>query len=261
MPVPPIEEQRAITDYLDTETARIDALIEKKQRMMELFDHRIESLIEWHLEPLVVKYGEVALKAVAELRVSNVDKKTYEGQIAVRLCNYTDVYYNPRVDATLDFMSATADPGQVAKLTLRRGDVLITKDSETADDIGVPALVMENLDGVVLGYHLAMLRPTGVEGGFLYWAVLSHRARDAFALAASGVTRFGLRQDAIGRVPIPNVPLDEQHKVTSTIDQDVARGRECVSKLSQQVELLREHRRALITAAVTGELKIEGVVA
>lgn len=258
---PSFEVQRAIADYIDTETARIDSLITKKEQMIELLQLRTESLIAANLDPAITRWGEAPLKSVAKLAVSNVDKKSYDGQVPVKLCNYTDVYYNRRITNQLDFMSATADAQQVQRLTLHAGDVLITKDSETADDIAVPALVREDLPGVVLGYHLALIRPTSVNGDFLYWAIRSRRSRDAFSLAASGVTRVGLRQDAMGRVPIPAVPSAMQSDLTEAIERDVGLCEDAVRKLSAQANLLRERRQALITASVTGELEVPGVAA
>lgn len=83
----------------------------------------------------------VRLKHVAHVAVSNVDKKSVEGELPVRLCNYTDVYHHDRITERLHFMTATASAEQVRDFRLRPGDVLITKDSETPDDIAVPALV------------------------------------------------------------------------------------------------------------------------
>ncbi len=261
IPAPALSHQTAIADYLDTETARIDALIAKKQRMIAAISSRTESLIAELFEPLIREFGEVPLKAIANLEVSNVDKKSYEGQQVVRLCNYTDVYYNRSISRDLDFMTATADRGQIERLTLKKNDVLITKDSETADDIAVPAWVAEDLPHVVLGYHLALLRPHNYEGRLLYWAMVSRRCRDAFSLAASGVTRVGLRRDQMSRVLVPAVPRERQTALVSQIDQSVAAQDQAAVVLRAQIELLRERRQTLITAAVTGELEIPGVAA
>ena len=259
--LPAIEVQRAIADYLDHETARIDALIEKKLRIMTLIGHRTEILLANHLDELIRRYGEVPLKSVAKLSVSNIDKKSYDGQMAVKLCNYTDVYYMRKISNNIDFMEATADLAQIQKLALKKGDVLITKDSESADDIAVPALVIEDLPGVVLGYHLALLRPFAILGDFLYWVALSRRCRDAFSLAASGVTRFGLRQDAIARVHVPKAPLDEQMALVVLFEKHITSGDSVVESIQRQVSLLKERRQALITSAVIGELEIPEVAA
>lgn len=75
------------------------------------------------------------------------------------VCNYTDVYKNDRITDEMDLMRATATAAEIARLTLKAGDVILTKDSETPDDIGVPAWVPEDLPGVVCAYHLGLLRP------------------------------------------------------------------------------------------------------
>ena len=88
--------------------------------------------------PLPEGWTEVPLSDVSEIRVSNVDKKTNMGEIPVRLCNYIDVYNNEYITASLDFMEATATPSELARFSVEVGDVMITKNSETPDDIGRP---------------------------------------------------------------------------------------------------------------------------
>ena len=97
------------------------------------------------------KTGTAPLKHLAQIMVSNVDKKAVEGELAVRLCNYVDVYKHDAITDELPFMDATASMEQIARFTLHAGDVLITKDSETAEDIAVSAYVPKDLPGVVCG--------------------------------------------------------------------------------------------------------------
>src|SRR5438045_3830201 len=96
---------------------------------------------------------------VAELLFSGVDKKLVSSEDKVRLCNYTDVYYHRRLSSTMKFSEGSATKREIAALHLRAGDVLITKDSETPNDIAVPALVTATMPDVVCGYHLAIIRP------------------------------------------------------------------------------------------------------
>src|SRR4051794_9087229 len=95
------------------------------------------------------------LRHVADVRVSNVDKKSVVGERAIRLCNYTDVYYSDVIRDDRDYMAATANPSQVERFRLAVGDTIITKDSETTDDIAVPSYVAETAEDLVCGYHLA----------------------------------------------------------------------------------------------------------
>ena len=81
-------------------------------------------------------------------------------------------------------MPATASPHQIAAFGLRPGDVIITKDSEIADDIGVSAYVRASAPDLMCGYHLAMLRadPAKLDGRYLYWYMCSTAAREHLPL-------------------------------------------------------------------------------
>lgn len=192
------------------------------------------------------------LKTIARVQLSNVDKKSVEGDVPVRLCNYVDVYYNDHITSAIEFMSATATLEQRRRFSLRRGDVLITKDSESWTDIGVSAVVAEDLDDVVCGYHLAHIRPLEVlDGRFLARAFSAVGPRDQFQIAANGVTRFGLSSDAIkdGLFAVP--PLPEQLAIAAFLDRETAEIDALVAKKERVIKLLQEKRTALITQAVT----------
>lgn len=192
----------------------------------------------------------VPLKHVAEVWFSNVDKKSVDGQTPVRLCNYTDVYYNERIVAGMQFMEATATPEQVTRFSLRAGDVLLTKDSETADDIGVSALVAEALPGVLCGYHLAIARPRidSIDGRFLRWALAASTSRGQLEVAATGVTRFGLRQDAVARMLVPHPDMATQLAIADLLDAETARIDAVVSSRARMLALLDERLAANIDA-------------
>src|SRR5690348_16203590 len=113
------------------------------------------------------------LRRVAVIEPSNVDKKSVEGEEPIRLCNYVDVYKNEKITRSIEFMTATAKPEQIQKFSVRQGDVLVTKDSETPDNIAVPALITESIPDLVCGYHLAPIRPCTDEvmGEFLFRAL------------------------------------------------------------------------------------------
>ncbi len=63
-------------------------------------------------------------------------RRSYEDQQTVELCNYTDVYYNEFISDDMPFMQATASAHEIEQFTLKKGDVIITKDSEDPSDIG-----------------------------------------------------------------------------------------------------------------------------
>jgi type I restriction enzyme S subunit len=185
--------------------------------------------------------------------VSNVDKLTADGENPVRLCNYTDVYNNDRIHPGLDLMSATATTDEIARFRLQIGDVVITKDSESWDDIAVPALVAETADDLVCGYHLAILRPQAdsLAGAFLFRCLQARPVRVQLELSANGVTRFGLPKASIGSLEIPLPPRSEQDRIADYLDREAARLDALVAAKERLLTLLAEKRRALVTRAVT----------
>lgn len=188
------------------------------------------------------------------MRVSNVDKKSVAGQAAIRLCNYTDVYYRDTIRPGQEFMSATATAEQIETFRLVPGDVVITKDSETPDDIGVPAYVADGAADLICGYHLAVIRsnPEHIHGRYLYWAISSKPVRSQLSTAATGVTRFGLRTDAIKGLRIPLPPLDEQRRIADFLDQEVAKLGELKRLKEGLSDSIPERLGATMHAAIAG---------
>lgn len=192
------------------------------------------------------------LKLACEVFPSNVDKKSADGEQVVRLCNYTDVYYNDTIAAEMPFMEATASDDQIAKFTLRAGDTIITKDSETPDDIARSSYVPTNLPGVVCGYHLSMVRPSHrAHGAFIkrYFDTASSRAY--FHVSANGLTRVGLGQYAVDNAPIALPPLEEQSAIAAFLDRETAKIDALVAEQERLIALLKEKRQAVISHAVT----------
>jgi type I restriction enzyme, S subunit len=132
-----------------------------------------DSGIEW-IGAIPPGWTVIRLKKVTTIKSSNVDKKDYPAQIPVRLCNYVDVYYNDVIDSSIKFMKSTASELEYKKFHLSVGDVVLTKDSETPDDIAIPAYVAENIDDLVCGYHLAVMQANHkLDGKFLFRAIQS----------------------------------------------------------------------------------------
>ncbi len=193
------------------------------------------------------------LKHVASIQFSSVDKHTIEGEEPVRLCNYVDVYYNDFIKEGLEFMAATATRSEIARFQVHHGDVLVTKDSESWDDIAVPAYVAEELDGVLCGYHLAHIRPDlrKLIGEYLFRAFRSSGINDQFRVAANGITRFGLGKYWLDNGLFLVPPVEEQQAIAAFLDRETAQIDTLIEKKQRQIELLQEKRSALISHAVT----------
>jgi type I restriction enzyme S subunit len=145
-------------------------------------------------DQIPIEWRQERLHDVSEIRTSSVDKKSVEGQSAVKLCNYVDVYYNNKITYQIDFMPSTASANDIERFALYAGDVVFTKDSEDPFDIGIPTLIAEDIDDLVCGYHLSIVKPNKalLLGEYAYYALKSELSKFQFTLAANGVTRFGL---------------------------------------------------------------------
>lgn len=194
------------------------------------------------------------LQHLAATSTSNVDKHSVEGQTAVRLCNYVDVYKNDVIAPDLDLMTATATPEQIARFALRRGDVVITKDSETPDDIGVPAFVAEAAPDLVCGYHLSIVRPHErvTDPRFLFWLLASDVARAQWGVLATGVTRVGLKTGDIARLQVPLPPVRQQRAIADYLDRETAQIDILIEEQQRLRELLSERRNSAIVSAISG---------
>ena len=273
-------EQKQIECFLDRKTTQIDDLIAKKERMVELLkeertavinqavtkglDPNVEmkdSGIEWLGE--VPKHWEVKkLKFNSSIRFSNVDKKSNEGEQDVRLCNYVDVYYNDCITLKLDFMKATASIEEIRKFQLNIGDVIVTKDSESWDDIAVPAYVAETESKLLCGYHLAQIKSNVkvLNGKFLFWMLSGSAFNYQYKIDASGVTRYGLGNYALSNSFIVVPPMDEQEKINVYLDKKTIQIDEQVEREQKSIELLKEYRTALISEVVTGKIDVRSKI-
>lgn len=257
VPVPSLPEQRRIVAMLrtwDRAITTVERLADENRRLLQASTER---LLDRHERPRTsspARWRDVVLGDIADVYMSNVDKKTESGGIPVRLCNYTDVYYKSHITGDLDLMAATATPSQVAKFTLRSGDVIITKDSETRSDIGVATFVPQDLDGVVCGYHLALIRPRAGEadGEFLRYLFGLKKTQRYFFKHANGAIRFGLGRRDIKALPIRLPPLEEQQAIARQL-----RVFECnVQNIHEQLSRLRSERLALMQQLLTGKRRV-----
>lgn len=193
--------------------------------------------------------SKVKLGDVSEVFLSNIDKKSVDGQIKVRLCNFTDVYYNWAITQEMyeSFMKATATNSQIENLSISKGMVAITKDSETKYDIGVSAYIADDFDDVVLGYHCVLIKPNKdlLSGKYLNVIFHSSYAQKYFENHASGSgQRYTLSKELIEDMRIPYVAIEDQNKIGdifSKIDRKIEINKQINDNLQQQLKLLYDY--------------------
>src|SRR5690554_127437 len=174
--LPPLSEQQAISNYLDAKTQAIDKKVSLLEQKIETYKKLKRTLINQTITkglnknaPLkdsgiswigqIPQHWEVKrLKELGNIETSSINKKIEEGEDLVKLVNYTDVYSNLKREIwnNDDYMIVSANKLQISSKKLKQGDVLFTPSSETINDIGVSAVVMENLHNTLYSYHLLL---------------------------------------------------------------------------------------------------------
>lgn len=170
------------------------------------------------------------LSEVAKVEISSVDKKIKENETSVRLCNFTDVYHNWAVikEMVNSFMEASANASEIEKFTIKKGQVAFTKDSETRDDIGIPAYIADDFKDVLLGYHCALITPdkNKLSGKYLNAFMHSAYIQKYFENSASGSgQRYTLSLETLENMPLLLPSLEEQQVIGdlfSSIDRKIS---------------------------------------
>ena len=189
------------------------------------------------------------LSDIANIEISGVDKKSVDGETPVRLCNFVDVYRNWAITQNLlkSFMIASAKETEIAKCSIHKGQVAITKDSETRDDIGISAYIADDFDDVLLGYHCALITPNEdiLDGKYLNAFMHTSYIQKYFENNASGSgQRYTLSNETIFQIPILLPSLRVQKAIgnlLSNIDRKIELNRQINDNLEKIAKQLYDY--------------------
>lgn len=194
------------------------------------------------------------LRTLGRFSSSGIDKKTVEGEPLVRMVNYTDVYGNSTLELrnSPDYMVVSCPANKVDEHGLRQGDMLFTPSSETAEDIGVSAVVMEDLDNTVYSYHITRFRMRdGISVRYRKYLCNHPRVLRQFSRLCKGTTRQILVREDFKSAWVAVPPPDQHDRIAAHLDEATAKVDRLIKLRERQMELLQEQRAALIQQAVT----------
>ena len=144
-------------------------------------------------------------------------------------------------------MLATARPNEISKFQLKKGQVALTKDSETRDDIGISTYIADDFENVILGYHCALISPNKdiLDGCYLNALLHTDYAKKYFACNASGSgQRYALSVEALNSFPVPIIPLHEQKQIGeifSALDKKIELNRQINQNLEAMAKQLYDY--------------------
>ena len=209
--------------------------------------------VEW-LGEVPERWEVRRARAIGAFTASGIDKKIVEGEKPVKMFNYLDVYQS--TDKTLrystDLMDTTAPQDKVTEHSVRNGDILLTPSSETADDIGHAARVLDVPTGVVYSYHQLRFRTNNIANpAFLTYCFNSAPMRSYFSSVCTGTTRMVLGRDDFKNAPLAIPTLTEQAIIAAFLDRETAKIDALVAEQRRLIDLLKEKRQAVISHVVT----------
>lgn len=272
IPIPDLATQSAIADFLDRETARIDQLIEKKERLMETLENRFIALVtrgvtgrlchdgdridsqvpylgavphHWNVAKVGARYWVQLGKMLDTSKITGSDLRPY-----LRVFDVQWGKINTQNLPQMDFSEADR-----RKFRLKNGDLIVTEGGH----IGRSAIWEDALAECYYQKALHRLRPRddAMDTAWFFYYVMRFAVETGVFVSGGNQTTIGhLTAEALRRYRFAFPPLAEQVEIANTLrkaELDTAR---LSARISRSIERLRELRSALITAAVTGQIDV-----
>jgi type I restriction enzyme, S subunit len=265
--LPPLDEQRAIAAFLDRETTRLDALIARKQRLIELLHEKRTALIsqavtrgldphvamkdsgvEWLGE--IPAHWEVArAKQVSDVFIPQRNKPDLNSDTGLPWITMEDIA-RPSVDGSIATRFVTQSAAREA------GSKPLPTGSVIASCVGNLGIASVNTEPVIINQQLQAYLPKRINGWFLRYLV--GISQPYFEIAANATTLSYVNREGFGELPVVVPESNEQTAIVFYLDEATKKIDLLIAKVKDAIERLREYRTALIAAAVTGKIDVRG---
>jgi type I restriction enzyme S subunit len=250
--VPSLYEQRAIADYLDRETARIDTLIEEQQRLIEMLRERRQTVIE-HATATGGASPPSGWRAATLRRIGRFTTGTTPTGVP------EDVF---DADGQIGWARPEDLGGRVVPSrslsALGAEQVRSTRDPVLVCCIGATVGKVGWAEGPISSNQ--QITAVEVDGSAKYWYYALMGSRSVLVALAVGNTIPILNNLRLGELEVVVPPITEQNKLASYLDEQTAKIDTLSAETERFIELARERRAALITAAVTGQVDVREMV-
>jgi type I restriction enzyme S subunit len=282
IPLIPLFEQEIVATFLDHETAKIDALIAEQQRQIELLQEKRQAVISHAVTkglnpdaPMkdsgVEWLGEVpehwSMRRVKHLCASieqgwspQCENESSDGNTpgVLKVGCVNGGVFRPSENKKLP-----PDLSPIPEYSVRSGDLLVSR-ANTRELVGSTAVVSEDFPWLYICDKLyrITISPDKITANYLALFLASNEARGQIELGASGASQSmqNISQSVLMDLPIPLPHLKEQESIRNTIAIQCGQIGELTAKASEAILLLQERRSAVISAAVTGQIDVRGLV-
>ncbi len=192
---------------------------------------------------------------IGEIKSAGVDKKNVEGETPVRLLNFTDVFKKSFIYSYEINHWVTAPQAKVDGCNVLKGDVFFTPSSETRDEVGMSAVVSEDIDSCCYSYHIVRFRiKEAWDLNFKAFAFSTPSFRKQVSLLADGSgQRYVVSQDGFRSVVISYPSLDEQLEIGKALKL----AEEVTITLEKKLAALKLEKKSLMQQLLTGKRRVK----
>jgi len=271
--LPSLKEQQSIANFLDNATCKIDTLIQKQQNLIALLKEKRQALIshtvtkglnphakmkdsgvEW-LGDIPEHWTSVCLKWIAKIYSGGTPDKTNlsyweEGTIPWISSGEVNQFF---ITEPTTYITQEAYEKSSAKWIPKNALVMALagqgKTKGMIAQLGIMTTCNQSMAAIVLSEN--------VSERFIFWWLTSNYEK--IRNLAGGDLRDGLNLDIIGSIVCPYFLLSEQQQIANYLDNATCKIDTLISKAQKAIELLKERRTALISAAVTGKIDVRSV--
>ena len=275
--VPPLQEQQTIANYLDKTTAKIDTLIEKQTKLIELLREKRQAVIstavtrgldntvamkdsgvEW-LGEIPEGWTQTPLRYIGKLQNGISKGGDYFGS-GFPFVNYGDIYNNGALPLSVNGLAKSTKEDQHI-YSVKTGDVFFTRTSETIDDIGMASTCVQSIKHATFSGFTIRFRQLKrvLDENFSKYYFRTGHSQAFFEEQLNLVTRASLGQDILKQLPVLLPPMIEQQKIADYLDEKTSKIDTLITKATKAIDLLKEKRTALISAAVTGKIDVREI--
>ena len=272
VPVPPLPEQRAIAAYLDRETERIDTLVAKKERLIELLEEKRTALIshavtkgldddaemtdsgvEW-IGAIPAGWETTTIKWISEITYG-LSQPPAELENGIPFLRATNISRGQILEAGMKYVDPEDVPEQREAL-LESGDLLVVRSGAYTGD---SAIVSNKYDGSVAGYDMIVRVREGFSSKYLAYCFLREAFGNQVIMHSSRAAQPHLNAEELGSFSVPVPPISKQRAIAEYLDQETEQIDTLIEKVRDGIARLKEYRTALISAAVTGRIDVRGM--
>ena len=271
LPTPPLEEQKAIADFLDSKCTQIDNFCEKKQKLITLLNEKKQSLINEcvtkgldtnvtlkdsgveHLGEIPKHWGVKRLATFGRFsKGGNISRQDLaeSGDSALL---YGDIYMNYEISTScLD--SKISKNTSLGAIPIYKGDILFACSGETKEDIG-KNIVYLGKDKAFAGGDVIIFRQKGNNVLYLSYALNTRYAKFCKGIESKGEIIVHIYASNLKDIKIPLPPLKEQDQIAQFLDSKISKIDKIIEKTKKQIELIKEYKTILINQAVCGRIE------